>query len=50
VFAEWARDRGHDCTIGHEQGMGHEYPTRFRAAAAPALEAILAGGRRTVRP
>jgi predicted esterase len=50
VFAEWARARGHDCTIGHEQGMGHEYPTRFRAAAAPALEAILAGSRRTVRP
>jgi predicted esterase len=41
AFAEWLRALGFDCTVRHEEGMGHEYPAQFRESVARALESIL---------
>jgi predicted esterase len=40
-FAAWARARGFDCTVRHEEGMGHALPLDFRATAGRAIAAIL---------
>jgi predicted esterase len=40
-FAAWARTRGLDCSICHEDGMGHAFPVCFGAPAGRAIGAIL---------
>ncbi|TMC12761.1 MAG: hypothetical protein E6J41_02210 [Chloroflexi bacterium] len=43
TFAGWARVHGVDCTVRHEDGMGHAFPVCFRATVASAIGAILGG-------
>jgi predicted esterase len=40
-FAAWARACGLDCTIRHEDGMGHAFPVCFGATTACAVGAII---------
>lgn len=47
TFEVWAKEHGIECTVRHEPGLGHAYPTRFAHSVLPAIAAIAAGRIRT---